>query len=302
MSDLSDTLVKELLAEQRKNRFWRNIRFFILLVVLLAVIALIYGSNSQSTASASSPYAALVKMNGVVAPGQDFSANTMVPLIEQAFKNKDAKAVVLEINSPGGSPVQAQIIYDQIIALKKQYHKPVIAVGEDVMASAAYLVASAADKIYVAPETLTGSIGVRMDSFGFTGLMSKVGVTRRLFTAGEHKALADPFLPLKQGDVNKINSVLAQAHQDFINDVKNGRGKRLKTNDDELFSGEFWLGSRAVQLGLADGISNIYQLKKSLKIKDYEVYAPEKSLLQQLAFNAIEKVSLAAQNNWHLQA
>lgn len=302
MSELSDTLIKQLLAEQRNNRLWRNIRFLIWVIVIVAIIIAAFNYGGENSTDVTSPYAALVKMNGIVAPSQDFSANTMVPLIAQAFKDKNAKAVVLDINSPGGSPVQAQIIYDQLIALKKQYHKPLIAVGEDVMASAAYLVASAADQIYVSPETITGSIGVRMDSFGFTGLMTKIGVSRRLFTAGKHKALADPFLPLKHDDVNKINQVLAQAHQSFINDVENGRGKRLQTDNKALFSGQFWLGQQAVKLGLADGISNIYQLKKSLKIKDYQIYEAKKSLLQQLTFSTIEKLQLSGQNNWQLQA
>ncbi|MEM9243660.1 MAG: S49 family peptidase [Pseudomonadota bacterium] len=305
MADLSEQIVSNLLAEQRKSRRWKNFRFFIWVIILLLIISLIYRSSSETseTSGKGGPYGALVKMNGIVADGQSFSAENIVPLLTVAFENKSNKVVVLDINSPGGSPAQAQIIYDQIMALKRQYHKPVIAVGQDMMTSAAYLVASAADKIYVTPETITGSIGVLMQGFGFTHAMEKLGIERRLFTAGKNKVLEDPFSPLKQSSVDRIHTILQTTHQVFIDDVEKGRGKRLKTSDSELFSGSFWLGQKAVALGLADGIGNIYSIKPSLGIKNYQYYQPQEPLLKRLvgqtATAAIEKIRLLAYD--HLQ-
>jgi len=177
--------------------------------------------------------------------------------LERAFTLRRASAVALVVNSPGGSPVQSHLIYRRIRALAAEKKLPVIAFAEDVAASGGYMVACAADEIFCDPSSILGSIGVVGGSFGFTGLMQKVGVERRLYTAGEHKATLDPFLPEKPDDVERLKAVQREIHDDFIALVKESRGSRLTGPEKDLFSGEYWTGRRAVELGLADGIGDL---------------------------------------------
>ncbi len=216
-------------------------------------------------------------------PDSDFSAEKILPQLNDAFADSTSKGVVLLINSPGGSPVQASIIHDKILSLKQQYKKKVIVVAEDTLASGSYLVATAADKIFVNADTLTGSIGVIMEGFGANEAMAKLGIQRRVFTAGENKDRLDPFEPLKPEDVAKVKVVLDQVHQNFINDVLTGRQGKLKGDQNQLFSGDFWSGEQAVKLGLADDTLTMWDaMQQEFNTRYYRDYSVKPSLLNAL--------------------
>ena len=213
-----------------------------------------------------------MEIKGEIASGADASAELLVAALRGAFEDTGAQAVVLLINSPGGSPVQAGIINDEIKRLKLKHKKPVYAVVEESCASAAYYIAVAADKIFVDKASIVGSIGVLMDGFGFTGLMDKLGVERRLMTAGENKGFLDPFSPQTEKQRAFAQTMLNQIHQQFIDVVKAGRGTRLKETP-ETFSGLFWSGQQAIELGLADQLGNLdfvaREIVKAEEIIDY---------------------------------
>ena len=207
------------------------------------------------------PVVPVVRLSGVIGistplkPGLTL-ANVARPL-ERAFGMRRARAVALVINSPGGSPVQSHLIYRRIRALAAEHKRPVIAFAEDVAASGGYMIACAADEIICDPSSIVGSIGVVGGSFGFAKLMDKLGIERRLYTSGEHKAMLDPFLPEKPEDVEQLKAVQQEIHEGFIDLVKGSRGARLKGPEKTLFSGEYWTGSTAIGLGLADGIGDL---------------------------------------------
>lgn len=292
---LEKNLIDGLIRDRRADRRWRNIRFIGWMFILLLYAILIF-SPSRDTAVPSfknQPYVSLVRLNGIIMPGSDFSARKVVPELIKAFRDTRSKGVVLVVNSPGGSPVQASIIHDKIEFLKKQYHKKVVVVGEDALASGAYLVATAADTIYVNRDTLTGSIGVIMSGFGFSDAIQKLGITRRVFTAGENKDRLDPFKPLTPADVEKVKTVLDDVHKDFVNDVVEGRGSRLHGNPEELFSGDFWSGSQAVKLGLVDGTANLWTvLRKEFNVKYYRDYTSHGNLIAQILKGAETQLHL----------
>jgi protease-4 len=203
--------------------------------------------------------------------------------MRSAFEDSSALAVVMLINSPGGSPVQAGIINDEVLRLKAKYNKPVYAVIEESAASAAYYVAVAADQIYVDKASIVGSIGVLMDGFGFTGLMDKVGVERRLLTAGQNKGFLDPFSPQTDAQRQYAQAMLDQIHQQFIAVVRKGRGNRLKETPD-MFSGLFWNGQQAVDLGLADALGNLdYVAREIVKAEDVVDYTRKDNVAERLA-------------------
>lgn len=289
--DIEDTITKSLLADRRSDRRWRFIRTLIWAFVLLlyAYFLFIPGSKIDDESN-NKPYISLIRLNGAIMPGTGFSAHKVIPLLLHAFRDKKTKGVILEINSPGGSPVQASIIHDRIIQLKKQYNKKVVVVGEDTLASAAYLISSAADKIYVNADTLTGSIGVIMNGFGFTDAIQKLGITRRVYSVGDFKDRMDPFLPSSAADKQKIYSVLNAVHNNFIDDVKIGRGNRLKGDPKTLFSGDFWLGQEAVKLGLADGTSNLWDvMKDEFDVTHFKDFSAKPSLVNSL-FKGAESI------------
>lgn len=285
-STLEYQLVTALLSEQRSTRRWKNARFFvwltiILLFLFLAIIPAL--SSDEKNGNGGKTYVSLIRLSGTIMPGNPFSARKVLPELTEAFKDPDSKGVVLLINSPGGSPVQASIIHDKIMQLKEKYHKQVIVVAEDTLASGAYLVASAADKIFVSKDTVTGSIGVIMEGFGFTDIIKKIGVSRRVFTAGENKDRMDPFEPLNTADKAKIQTILTAVHQDFIADVEEGRKGKLHGDPKELFSGDFWTGTQAVQLGLADGTANVWEaMQETFKTNHYRDYSPHPGLWESL--------------------
>lgn len=289
---LEENLAKEFLADRRRERRWRNIRWIGYMVIFLLFLLLLFYAfgfsfgKSQPTPGAGQPYVALIRMEGVIMPGTDFSAEKMVPQLNDAFADTNARGVVLLINSPGGSPVQASIIHDKIVALKQQYKKKVIVVGEDALASGSYLVATAADKIFVNRDTLTGSIGVIMEGFGANEAIAKIGVQRRVLTAGDHKDRLDPFQAEKPEDVAKMKDVLEQVHQTFIADVLTSRQGKLQGDQKELFSGDFWTGEQAVKLGLADDTLNLWDaLQQEYNTKYYRDYSIKPSLLQSILSN-----------------
>lgn len=241
------------LREQRRARRWGiffKLLTFAYLILLLGLLSDVDWKEAASTGK----HSAVVDLKGLIAPGTNAEAKTVIKGLRAAFDNDKTVGVILRINSPGGSPVQARYINAEIGRLRKAHPDiPVYAAIADVGASGAYYVAVAADKIYVDESSLVGSIGVRMDGFGFDQAIDKLGVQRRLLTAGEHKALLDPFLPLKQFDQTYVQSLLDDIHGQFIAAVRAGRGERLREDQDEdLFSGLIWTGDRAVELGLAD--------------------------------------------------
>lgn len=259
--EINSTLLDEFLKEKRADRRWKNIRsfFWFLLIAysIIGVFGLVNGGPTAPGHGIGGKYVALVHLNGMIAPDRDASAETLIPILDDAFSDKHAEGVVIDINSPGGTPVQAATIHDAIITFKKKYHKKVIIVGEDLLTSGAYYVAVAGDKIYVNPNTLTGSIGVIMKGFGFVDLMKKMGIERRVYTAGNDKDRLDPFLPQSESDLKKVSEVMAEVHQNFAQAVLEGRKGKLHGDPAVLFSGDFWSGQSAVKLGLADGLGNL---------------------------------------------
>lgn len=259
------------LHEQRVARRWRT---FVRLAWLAFFIALVWIglSKGAGTQDITTPHTAVIEIKGEIASGADASADLILSSLRSAFEDTGSKGVVLLINSPGGSPVQAGIINDEIRRLKEIHKKPVYAVVEEAAASAAYYIAVAADQIYVDKASIVGSIGVLMDGFGFTGLMDKLGVERRLMTAGENKGFLDPFSPQTDKQREFAQAMLNQIHQQFIQVVKEGRGNRLKETPD-TFSGLFWSGQQAIDLGLADSLGSLdfvaREVIKAEEIIDY---------------------------------
>ncbi len=268
-----EKLVFAALDEQRAKRRWgiafKVLGFAYLLAVLIAVVDWGTGAEHQER------HTAMVNLVGVIEAKGDASAENLVAALTSAFEEKNAVGVILRINSPGGSPVQAGIVNDEIRRLRGKFpDKPLYAVVEDMCASGGYYVAAAADNIYVNKASIVGSIGVLMDGFGFTGTMDKFGVERRLLTAGENKGFLDPFSPQAPQHKAHAQLLLDDIHKQFIDVVKAGRGKRLKETP-EMFSGLMWTGAQSVQLGLADGYGSVDSVARDIikaeKIFDYSV-------------------------------
>lgn len=275
-------LAREFLRERRAERRWR-IAFRLFWLLLLGGIVYSLWTQGRHATPTTTPHTALVEVRGEIAVDTEASAELLLAALKDAFKDDGAQAVVLRINSPGGSPVQAGIVYDEINRLKKQYDKPVYAVVEEMCASGAYYIAAAADEIYVDKASIVGSIGVLMDGFGFTGLMDKLGVERRLLTAGENKGMLDPFSPLPPKQRAYVQAMLDQIHAQFIAVVREGRGKRLKESP-EMFSGLFWNGEQAVTMGLADHFGNLdYVAREVVKAEDVIDYTPKDNVAERLA-------------------
>ena len=237
--------------EQRRARRWR-IFFISLFFLYVTVVGLMLMNGGDAKSSPDGKHTALVRMSGVIASGEKAGAENMIEGLKSAFEDQDTVGVILEINSPGGSPVQSAYIFDEIKRLRSEHESiPLYVVIADIAASGGYFVAAAADQIYVNKSSLVGSIGVRMDSFGVVDLMKKLGVERRLLVAGENKGLADPFLPEDPVQKAHLQEMLNEVHRHFIDAVKQGRGERL-SQQDNLFSGLIWTGEKAIELGLVD--------------------------------------------------
>jgi protease-4 len=273
---------RDYLADRRAERRWR-IFFRLLWLGFFALAFWAVLSARNHVAAQSGPHTALVEVRGEIAEDTEASAEVLVAALKAAFEDEGAQAVVLRFNSPGGSPVQAGIINDEIRRLKTLHRKKVYAVIEEVCASGAYYIAVAADEIFTDKASVVGSIGVLMDGFGFVGTMQKAGVERRLITAGDNKAIGDPFTPMSEKHRAYTQAMLDQIHQQFIQVVKEGRGKRLKVSP-ETFSGLFWNGEEAVKLGLADGLGNLdYVAREVVKAEDIIDYTPEENVAERLA-------------------
>ncbi|WP_448251899.1 S49 family peptidase [Ottowia oryzae] len=269
-----EAIEKLLMADLRERRAARRWRIFRSLVWMLLFGALIWllVADMLPTSKTTVAHTAMVTIKGEIADTGEASAEYVLPALRSALEDDGAQALVLLINSPGGSPVQAGLINDEIRRLRALHKKPIYAVVEETCASAAYYIASAADKIYVNKASIVGSIGVLMDGFGFTGTMEKLGVERRLLTAGANKGFLDPFSPQSETQKQYAQVMLDQIHQQFIAVVKQGRGDRLKPNP-EMFSGLFWTGEQAVQMGLADGLGSLDSVARDIvkaeKLVDY---------------------------------
>ena len=259
------------LRERRAARRWRLLRS-LLWMGLVGALVWVLASEQLPSATPSSAHTAMVAIKGEISDAGEGSAEYILPALRSAMQDKGAQALVLLINSPGGSPVQAGLIHDEIRRLRALHDKPVYAVVEESCASAAYYIAAGADRIYVDKASLVGSIGVLINGFGFTGTLDKLGVERRLLTAGENKGFLDPFSPQSDAQRAHAQRMLDQIHQQFIGVVRQGRGERLKETP-EMFSGLFWTGEQAVQLGLADGLGSLdmvaREVVKAEKLVDY---------------------------------
>ena len=277
-----EKLVFATLKEQRAARQWRQFTRLLWVFLIGGVLWLAYKGQSGAGAQ-TTPHTAVIEIRGEIASGGEASADKVLSALKSAFEDSGAQAVVLLIDSPGGSPVQAGIINDEITRLKAVHKKKVYAVVEETCASAAYYIASAADNIYVDKASLVGSIGVLMDGFGFTGLMDKLGNERRLMTAGANKAMMDPFSAQNPEQTAYIQKMLGEIHAQFIAVVKRGRGQRLKETPD-MFSGLVWNGQQAVDLGLADGLGSLdYVAREIVKAEDVVDYTLRENLGSRLA-------------------
>jgi protease IV len=277
-------LVHDYLRDKKRKHRWRWVaRSFIFMIIVFSLYKAFFSYHSD-LATRANAHVGLIDVKGVIMDGQAASADNFLESLEHAYENKAMKALVFRIDSPGGSPVQADYMYNAIQHYKKEHPEiKTYAVCMDMCASAAYYMAAAADEIYAAPSSMVGSIGVIYNGFGFVDGMQKVGVARRLQTAGAHKAFLDPFTPEKPEDAAYLQRMLDLVHQQFINKVKAGRGSRLKLNN-EVFSGLFWTGEQAKDMGLIDGFGSSEEVGRDvIKIKESVDYTAQGNVLEQFA-------------------
>jgi len=277
------------LDEQRRARQWSALFKLLWLIFFFLVLAawmgwIGRGTEKDMAAVASGKHTAVVDLDGVIAPEGKASAHRIIKGLDRAFKDPNTKGVVLRINSPGGSPVQAGYINDEMRRLRAKYPNiPLYAVVQDLCASGGYYVAVGADRIYVDKASLVGSIGVIINSFGFTGAMEKLGIERRAYTAGENKDFLDPFAPEVPSQKEYAQKMIEQIHQQFIEVVRRGRGQRLKETPD-MFSGLIWTGEKSVELGLADGFGSTESVARDVIKADKLVeYTPEDTVFEALS-------------------
>jgi protease IV len=278
-----ENLATAALKEQRRARRW-GIFFKLLTFAYVTIVLLLLVDWRGTEAFGGGKHTALVDLVGVIDAKGDASADRVTEALQNAFKNKTTQGVILRINSPGGSPVQAGIIYDEIRRLRAIYPNiPMYAVVEDICASGGYYIAAATDKIYVDKASIIGSIGVIMDGWGFTGTMEKLGVERRALVSGENKAFLDPFSPVDEKQKRHAQSMLDDIHKQFIEVVRKGRGKRLKESPD-IFSGLLWTGDRSIELGLADGFGSVdYVAREVIKAEDILDYTKKQDITERFA-------------------
>lgn len=253
----------KMLAREEKDLRWRKQRFFMIFmffllggIVYVQAFVSVFGGNVDDKSD--EDYAAMVTINGAIMPGQKNSAYNVIMGLDDAFLDENAKGIVLYINSPGGTPVQAALIADHIKRLRSEHpEKVIVTVAEDLIASGGYMAAMGTDEIYVHRSTIAGSIGVVSEGFGYQGIIEKISLERRVHTAGLNKRRLDPYFPLVQEDVDVINERLKKIHAQFIALVKESRGDKLKASDEVLFNGDVWTGAEALALGLVDGLSDL---------------------------------------------
>jgi protease-4 len=284
--DVLEKVALAAITEQRRSRRWgiffKIVGFAYLTFILVALWGLRGGGGA---ADASGRHTALISLEGTIQARGGVGADRVIESLQQAFADKGTQGVILKINSPGGSAVQAGIIYDEIQRLRAKHpNTPIYTVIEDTCASGGYYVAAATDRIYVDKASLVGSIGVLMNSFGFTGTMDKLGVERRLYTAGENKGFLDPFSPVDPKQKAHVEGLLGDIHQQFIDAVKKGRGTRLKSDDPTIFSGLIWTGARSVELGLADALGSVdYVAREVVKAETVVDYTRGDNVAERLA-------------------
>ncbi len=280
---LIQQLATSSLAEQRRARRW-GIFFKLLTFAYLVGLVVLYTPDIDLKSVEHKQHTALVELKGVIAADKAASADNIITGLRDAFEDEDTAGVILRINSPGGSPVQAGYINDEIVRLRKKYPDiPFYVVISDICASGGYYVASAADKIYADKASIVGSIGVRMDGFGFVDAMKKLGVERRLITAGKHKGFLDPFKPAEKADIAQVKTLLSDIHKQFINVVRSGRGDRLKETPD-LFSGYVWTGEQAIDLGLVDELGSAsYVAREVIGAEDIVDFTPKEDLFERFS-------------------
>ena len=271
--DIVNRLAFAALNEQRRSRRWSIFFKTLFIAYLFLIFFALYLPDETGPEFKIGKHTALVEFSGVIADNAEANADTLVGGLRAAFEDDNTAGVILRINSPGGSPVQAGYVYDEIRRLREKYPETKIyAVISDMAASGGYYVAAAADEIYADKASVVGSIGVLMNSFGFVDAIDKLGIERRLYTAGEHKGMLDPFSKEKPEDVAHLKKMLDNIHQQFIDAVKAGRGERL-SSDPKIFSGLFWTGEESVELGLVDGLGSSSYVAREIiqheKIVDY---------------------------------
>lgn len=288
--DLLERLAFASLNEQRRSRRWSIFfRFFfaayiVLLPLLIVLVSVAAVALTQVGRGFATRYTALVDLDGTIAPNSEASADNVIAGLRSAFEDSSAVGVIVRANSPGGSPVQSGYIYEEIKRLRAKYpKKPLYGVVTDVCASGCYYALAAADKIYVDRASIVGSIGVLMNGFGFVDTLKKLGIERRLLTAGEHKGILDPFSPMSAFDRKYAQKLLDRVHQQFIERVRAGRGQHLKETKD-IFSGLFWTGEEAVQLGLADDLGNAsYVAREVIGAEDIVDFTQHEGVLDRFA-------------------
>ncbi len=284
----------EALREQRSARRWGIFFKLLAFAYVLGLLAFSFPKLWTSSPFGTGKITALIDIQGMIVDGGQASADNIITGLRAAFENASTAGVIVRLNTPGGSPVQAGYINDEIYRLKAKYPtKKLYAVIQDICASGGYYIAVAADEIYADKGSIVGSIGVRMDGFGFVDAMQKLGVERRLLTAGEHKGFLDPFLPVDQQEVAHVTGLLNQIHQQFINTVKKGRGKRLHA-DAQVFSGLVWTGEKALEMGLVDALGSAGLVARDIvKAEEIVDFTPHEGVLDQFARRFGTQLSLA---------
>ncbi|SDY32292.1 S49 family peptidase [Nitrosomonas sp. Nm33] len=279
-----EKLVFSSLQEQRRTRYWSIFFKSLTFIYLYALLFWGFGWLGEETVGISERHAALVDLRGEIKPDGMGSADNVNAALQKAFKDKNTAGVILRINSPGGSPVQAGYINDEIRRLRAEHPQiPLYAVVEDICASGGYYVAVAADKIFVDKASIVGSIGVILDSFGFTGTLEKLGIERRLLTAGENKSFLDPFSPADPKQKEHAQQMLVEVHQQFIQVVQQGRGERLK-NSPEIFSGMLWTGEKGIDLGLVDALGSAeYVAREVIQVERIVDYTTKEGFAEHFA-------------------
>lgn len=283
----SESLIKELafegFREQKKTRFWNNIFKGLAFVYVLTVVWRVSGDSIKEYIVEPKDHVAVINISGAIATDKEANAKDIIETMRDVVKNEHVKGIILNANSPGGSPVQSDEIYNEIRRIKVEYKElPIYGVITDLCASGCYYILSATDKIYVNKSSIVGSIGVIMSSFGFEKTMEKVGAERRLIIAGSHKAMLDPFSPVNKDENVHFQNLLDEVHQVFIDAVKTGRGSRLIESKD-LFSGLVWSGAKSIEMGLTDALGNIDSVSKDvIGIEKTKVYGHKEPLLNKM--------------------
>ena len=302
--NLFATILHDYVRERSANRRWSMIKWTLILSLLtLTFLSLFLGGDQKYPISAEvSEHTAVLSLTGIVENDGDINALAVNKILKTAFENANSVGLILRINSPGGSPVQSALIYDEIRRLKKEHpEKKVIAVVEDVAASGGYFIASAADKIFVNKSSIVGSIGVVFNGFGFVELLKKIGVERRLLVSGEKKSMLDPFLPKEETEEFIIRGMMEDLHRHFIDAVKVGRGSLL-IDDPEIFSGRVFTGEESIALGLSDGFGSVSSVADEVFGQPFLIdYHGEENLLDKLTENFIIRLVVTLKNLFLMQ-